>query len=1278
MTVAQPMLTPAQHHGNRQLFSDHYLDNILPGRGDWQMLGPAAAVARGRIAAILADYQPSTNEAQTEHELVRPILEVLGHTFEVQAPLKTPDGTRKPDYVLYCDAAARTANKNQVLDDARLADRAFAVGEAKYWERPLDIALQAAGGDPFNNRNPSYQIAFYMQHAGTPWGLLTNGRRWRLYQRDTAHKLDRFYEVDLPGLTGPDATDDAFLYFYGFFRRAAFDPGPLSLDALLRESIDYARNVGEGLKAQVYEALRHLAQGFLDYGPNELAVDLASLKTIYDHSLIVLYRLLFVFYAEARDLLPLSDSQQYRDSYSLRAMTHDIANALTAGRRLLSTSARLWPQLRELFGIINAGSPPLKVATFNGGLFDPSRYPFLERYIVGDAHLQAALDRLARVNGQFIDYRDLSERHLGTIYEGLLEHHLAGIAPEDGWTVDLFNDRGERKRTGSYYTPDAIVKYIVEQTVGPALAEAVTGIKDAQKQVDAVLNINCLDPAMGSGHFLVEVVEHIARFLVDLGAPVEDARSKKVERPSSDLAHWKRRVAQSCVYGVDVNPLAVDLAKLSLWLSTAAKDRPLSFLDHHLRAGNSLVGARLVDLGSAAPGGEGSVAATLGEGQKRERRAAKAAQAAQAAGQTSMLEDDAFRQSLSQAVDFMWLIEGNAGETVAQVKEQEQIYATLRETLARRYGRLADLATARRFGLRVDAGIEPRLAEYAIGRSVARFPQFDALLGEAAALAERHRFFHWELEFPEVFFDKRGYALGEKAGFDVVVGNPPYVRQEQVSALKPYLAQAHADVYDGSADLYVYFYRQGLEMLRLGGRLSYIVTNKWLRAGYGEALRGYFSRAGRVEQIVDFGHAPIFPEADTFPCIIVVCKDAPGPEHRTAVCLFPREEWGRSELTPYVRRNFYVVPSKRFTNAPWSLERGEVEALMAKMRNQATPLTDYLGTKIYYGIKTGLNEAFLIDTPTRNRLIAHDTQAAAVISPYLRGQDIKRWSPDWAGLWMILLKSSENQAWPWSEAGENAEDVFATAYPALYGHLKPLEDRLRARQDKGRFWWELRSCAYYDIFTQPKIVHTDITWQPQFAFVQKPMCLLNTAYVWPSSDPYLLAVVNSPVLWSYMWRNAVHGKDEALRLIYSFTETLPIAQPTDELRARIEPAVTDLIAATGRRRQTREQVLEWLRVEFAVESPGNRLAAVETLDEADFVAEIRSRRPRSAPRITPAALHDLKVAYGEYATPLRALAARMAETERRVAGWVNEAYGLTAEEVALLWKTAPPRMPAGQ
>jgi len=189
--MTQLPLAAAQPHRNQQLFSDYYLNVILPQRPDWQMLADAAAPVLEELLTLRQSFTPSSNEAQTENELIRPVLPALGHSFEVQPALVTPDGTKRPDYVFYRDGAALTANKGHTLDDTLPQAGGLAVGDAKYWDRPLDLASKGGSGDFFSNKNPSYQIAFYMQYSGVEWGLLTNGRLWRFYHRDTAHKLLR-------------------------------------------------------------------------------------------------------------------------------------------------------------------------------------------------------------------------------------------------------------------------------------------------------------------------------------------------------------------------------------------------------------------------------------------------------------------------------------------------------------------------------------------------------------------------------------------------------------------------------------------------------------------------------------------------------------------------------------------------------------------------------------------------------------------------------------------------------------------------------------------------------------------------------------------------------------------------------------------------------------------------------------------------------------------------------------------------------------------------------
>jgi hypothetical protein len=1260
-------------HRNQQLFSDHYLNVILPEQPGWKMQQSDAGQAMAAVRRIFENYVPSANEAQTERDFVRPVLEALGHTFEVQVSLRTPAGTKQPDYIFYRDLAGLNMNKGKIVSDTDLRG-ALAVGDAKYWERPLDQASQGVG-DPFTNKNPGYQISFYIQHTGLPWGILTNGRRWRLYHKETAHKLDRFYEVDLVDLL-EEGDPVRFQYFSGFFGRKALDDGPLSLDAMLRESMDYAHGVSESLKGQVYDALRHVMQGFLDYAGNGLRLDRATLQEIHTNGLILLYRLLFILYAEARGLLPLQSNQMYRDVYSLDAIKKEIAR--TEHQRFLPTSGLIWPKLRHLFQMINQGEPPLNVGTFNGGLFDPERHPFLDRYAVGDYHLRLAIDKLARVGGQFIDYRDLAERHLGTIYEGLLEFQVRSMEePANGWSVELVTHDGGRKGSGSYYTPTLITRYMVEQAVGPVVDAALssTAAQGSAAQVRAVLDLNVLDCAMGSGHFLVETTEYIARRLVESGLLPMDLRAPAGTGGADfdELAYWKRRVAQSCVYGVDLNPLAVDLAKLSLWLVTAAADRPLSFLDHHLRAGNSLVGAWLTDL--VVPADEDDA--------KRRKRAEKRQQAAQAAGQLPMLDDEELRRSMSTAVDAMWLIEGSPAATITDVKDQEALYEGLRSNLTSRYGRLADLMTARRLGLATPPAFLPLVANYALGRSLTAPPQFDTWLADAEEIAGARRFFHWELEFPEIFFDRHGYGLDERAGFDVVLGNPPYLRHERFSSLKPYLKAVYPEVYDGMADLYVYFYARSLRLTRPGGRMAYIVTNKWLRAGYGEPLRGYFAERGVLEQILDFGHAPVFEAADVFPCITMlkrpfdVLKEEPPTDGEVLVTSFPRAQLRTVELSSYVREHSHIVRHDRLGRAPWSLDTASAHELLTKIRGGGVPLSEFAHARPNYGIKTGFNPAFLIDTPTRDRLIAMDTSCADVIRPYLRGQDMKRWAPEWGGMWVITLKSSSDHAWPWSTSPEIAEEVFHQTFPSLYQHMKPLEVDLRKRQDHGTYWWELRSCSYYPVFDQPKIMYQEIQFHPALCFDNQSFFSNNKTFILVSQDLYLLAVLNSPLMWWHNWRYFPHMKDEALNPVGDLVASLPIAPPTEETRAEVRPAVERLIAITRADQDARRALLDWLRTEFGVEKPGQQLQDIGALDADAFVNEVRRRRSRAASVLSPGTLQALRSGYADLAEPVRARRWEAATLEARLADLVNQAYGLTPEDVALLWETAPPRMPVG-
>ncbi|MEQ9549411.1 MAG: Eco57I restriction-modification methylase domain-containing protein [Coleofasciculus sp. G3-WIS-01] len=523
------------------------------------------------------------------------------------------------------------------------------------------------------------------------------------------------------------------------------------------------------------------------------------------------------------------------------------------------------------------------------------------------------------------------------------------------------------------------------------------------------------------------------------------------------------------------------------------------------------------------------------------------------------------------------------------------------------------------------------------------------------------RAFNWQAEFPDVF------AAG---GFDVVIGNPPYVRQELLSPIKPYL-QAHYESYDGVADLYAYFYEKGVKILKSGGVLSYIVTNKWLRAGYGEPLRQFFSQNSVFEQIIDFGHAQIFEDADTFPCIVAVQKPVQAvtsetqevvklkPQSPVLVCPVPREKLSDINLTQYVQQEGYTIPWSRFTAEAWSLEPPAVDELMQKIKDVGVPLKDFAGVKPCYGIKTGLNEAFLIDSETRNRLINADPKSAEIIKPYLRGQDIKRWVPDWQKQWMIFAH----------------KDFDIERYPAVKEHLTKYRTQLDGRAGK-QSWWQLQaSPSFYEMFEKPKLVYQEIQFHPAFSYDNNCYFTNNKCFIFPNADLYVLAVLNTPLFWWHNWRYLPHMKDEALTPAGMFMETLPIAPPTDETRAEVEPNVSRLIEITKANQEASRDVLDWLLVEQGIEKPGQKLDDFACLDADAFVKEVKKRKPKSSGGLTPAALKAVRQVYSDYAPEIQSSKTEALTLEHRLSDLVNQAYGLTPEEIDLMWKTAPPRMP---
>ena len=893
MTSPTQAPLPFARHFNQGLFSDYYLNEIVPGLPEWNAFLESFKERQAlhkTLTGLRQQVKPETlNESQLEEQWIKPVLTALGHHFTVQVKIRyTAGGYRKPDYVFVSSAAEVYALADDIYEPPRIA-HALAVGDAKAWGTNLNQTSQTDG------RNPSQQIDEYLRYSELEWGILTDGRIWRLYHRDSS-KYNRYYAVDLDALLTGENVDD-LLYFYAFFRQEAFTSGWLA--KVLKGSEDFAEKLSDKLEEEVYEALEGIAQGFLDYRRNRLTPTPETLRMVYEQSLVLLYRLLFIFYAESREILPLNQNTEYTQQRSLKAIKADAAVVLDWNKFRNPDGSEYYNRLRDLFFAIDAGNERLDMPPYNGRLFSDAEHPFLAQNTVGDEHLVPALDRMARVEvteGKqkqrvFVDYRDLDVRHLGSIYEKLLEYELAladvplalkgGVYTAAGAGETVVKQAGqvylrtgsnERKVTGSYYTPDYIVRFIVEKTLDPLLnaliarhadqhADGTWQVREGQSAalVNDILALNVLDPATGSGHFIVDATAYMAERLRGLGLRPADLGEE------DELVYWKRQVAAACVYALDINPLAVELAKLSMWLTTLAKGKPLSFLDHHLRVGNSLVGARLDDIRDDLDEAE------------RHRRRQRAAQKAAAIGQSALFTDADFASGVRFAVAQMTAIEHANPQTVSGVKQQEQLYADLRARLKGWLG-TAHVWTARAFGLELTADQWQTLRKLREQPS----PAAGALLDKAAAIAhhKENRFFHWELEFPEVFFDAEGRPLLE-AGFDAVIGNPPYVRQQSISAYKPYLSSIY-DIFNNNADLFLYFFEQAYRLVKPGARVGFVTSGTYMNSSSAVEFRRYIRENTGIEYAVNFGENQPFKGAEmVYPTILVYRRGAAHPTFKS-------------------------------------------------------------------------------------------------------------------------------------------------------------------------------------------------------------------------------------------------------------------------------------------------------------------------------------------------------------------------------------------------------------
>jgi type I restriction-modification system DNA methylase subunit len=349
-------------------------------------------------------------------------------------------------------------------------------------------------------------------------------------------------------------------------------------------------------------------------------------------------------------------------------------------------------------------------------------------------------------------------------------------------------------------------------------------------------------------------------------------------------------------------------------------------------------------------------------------------------------------------------------------------------------------------------------------------------------------------------------TIMKRSGFDAVVGNPPYVRQEQISNLKSYL-QKNYSVYHSAADLYSYFIERGVSITKKGGMFSYIVANKWFRTSYARPLRSWLKKLDIVE-IIDFGDLPVFHKATTYPCILRLRK---GENSSTLFKASRIDTLDFKDLSDVVNSSAHEVDRLKLDDDGWSLSETNAGQLLLKLRENGIPIHEYVNGKILRGVLTGLNDAFVIDENVRSALVRKHPKASDLIRPFLLGRNVKRYVKPESEQYLIFIPNG----WTKKESG-TAKDKwkwFCAAYPSIAEHLAQFETEARKRYDQGEYWWELRPCDYYSSFEEPKIIYPNICKQPEFTFDTGGTFTNQKCFIIPVDDKYLLALLNSSVTY---------------------------------------------------------------------------------------------------------------------------------------------------------------------
>lgn len=775
--------------------------------------------------------------------------------------------------------------------------------------------------------------------------------------------------------------------------------------------------------------------------------------------------------------------------------------------------------------------------------------------------------------------------------EGDIDEYVLGSLYEKLMTEDV------RKKTGAYYTPEEITSYICKNTIEPFLVDRVNEkfnknfetidqtVESNDKEILLYLfqqlkEIKILDPAVGSAHFLesaINVLVHIYEKVRDKAKGLNMKKGLEITVADekgelktinlleiSDDDRFKLLVKffiilSKNIYGVDINPSALKVAKARLFLTLAKhfkvgeeKNIFIRFPNVHfnLREGNSLIG--YVNIGREKSRKQLQLELFVKEDKaayikERIKVMSKLKPYLESTAKTLKINGNIVKEieGLNEILEkkLSWEDFENV------LKTKERLITILIVSLNSQHAiplnnllkEITDL-----FNRKLD---EKFAEEYKI--------DLDEL--------KKIKTFHWIFEFPEVF-------LRENPGFDVVVGNPPYIQfQKNSGELANIYEDKNYETFIRTGDIYTLFYERGLQLLKPNGLLSYITSNKWMRAGYGEKLREFFIKYN-PKVLIDLGPA-VFEKATVDTSILIIQK-AKNQNHLMAIT------YNDKNIPIDTALKTKGVILDKLTKDTWFIASKAEIALKEKIERIGKPLKEW-DVNIYRGVLTGLNKAFIISTEKRNEILANckteeeRKRTEKIIKPILRGRDIKRYYYEWAGLWVIVIPAGWTNA---NRGNEEADTFIEKTFHSLMIHLKQFEEKAKKRDDQGDYWWELRKCAYYPEFEKEKVVYSEIVREPQFYYDRERFYVEASSFLMTGKNiKYICGLLNSkPATFFFkQWYAGGGLGQEGYRYKKVFLENLPIPPSNQGIVSQIEDLVDKILSA--KKQNPKADTQEWER-----------------------------------------------------------------------------------------------------